>query len=420
MSKTSRTPAGVPRIFSFTIHTPEFRNLPIPNTEDAKIGDCFVKVTDLPERLDDFMEVNPRVPKRTQKGVLSGPVIKGILETLRERPEDMSIKNQGIYLLVESAKFEKKGGGVGELAIQLNDCTRHGIVNGGHTYAAIREAINTAAATELLDEAFVRLHILQGIQTEKVSEIAEGLNRSKQVDDPSLANLKGLFTDIARVMKGQPGAHAIAYNQGDSGEVYISEVLVYLQFFNGERFNESRHPHQLYRRQSDGLKFFEHDAKLKDRGELAATDLLVSHLPEILRLADCIRFATPKAAKANGFEFGRMKVSGNKRAGSGNVKQPLPFIDQLGTHRVPKGWLFPMLAGFRANVRWNLSEGLFEWIVPPEKLLKAVIGELVNVCVSEHRDNNLPPEAVGKRESSYRQCYDKIVIHLARKGLLTA
>ena len=33
-------------------------------------------------------------------------------------------------------------------------------------------------------------------------------------------------------------------------------------------------------------------------------------------------------------------------------------------------------------------------------------------------DNNLPPEAVGKRESSYRQCYDKVLIHLARKGLL--
>ena len=57
-------------------------------------------------------------------------------------------------------------------------------------------------------------------------------------------------------------------------------------------------------------------------------------------------------------------------------------------------------------------------IVPPETLLSDVIGELVKVCVSEHRDNNLTPEAVGKRESSYRQCYDKVVIHLARKGLL--
>ena len=126
----------------------------------------------------------------------------------------------------------------------------------------------------------------------------------------------------------------------------------------------------------------------------------------------------PGAAKQNGFQYGRMKVSGKKRAGSGNFKQVLPFVNKTGTQRVAKGWLFPMLAGFRANVRWDLPKRQFEWIVPPETLLSDVIGELVKVCVSEHRDNNLKPEAVGKRESSYRQCYDKVVIHLARKGLL--
>ena len=56
--------------------------------------------------------------------------------------------------------------------------------------------------------------------------------------------------------------------------------------------------------------------------------------------------------------------------------------------------------------------------MPLKKLIPAVIDSLVNVCVVEHRDNNLPPEAVGKRESTYRQCYDKIVIYLARQGKL--
>ena len=51
------------------------------------------------------MKVNPRVPNRTQNNVLSGPVVKGITETLTENPEDMAIKNQGIYLLVDDAEF---------------------------------------------------------------------------------------------------------------------------------------------------------------------------------------------------------------------------------------------------------------------------------------------------------------------------
>lgn len=257
------------------------------------------------------------------------------------------------------------------------------------------------------------------IDTEKVPEIAEGLNRSKQVDDPSLANLRGFFQEIEDVMKGKPGADAIAYFQGDEGEIYIPDVRVYLQLFNGERFTEDKHPHGLYRRPKDAQKFFDLDLKHRAEGKSVAIDLLVPRLPEILQLADRIRLETPAAAKRNGFEFGRMKIDRGKRAGSkGHSNTVLPFIEDVANYRVPKGWLVPMLAGFRANVRWDRENGSFDWIVPIKKLLPEVIDSLVNVCVTEHRDNNLPPEAVGKRESSYRQCYDKVLIHLARQGLL--
>lgn len=70
-------------------------------------------------------------------------------------------------------------------------------MNGGHTYAAIRDAIENAEDADLenLARAYVRLHILQGIEDSKVAEIAEGLNRSKQVDDPSLAKLQGFLNN---------------------------------------------------------------------------------------------------------------------------------------------------------------------------------------------------------------------------------
>ena len=55
---------------------------------------------------------------------------------------------------------------------------------------------------------------MHGIDESKVAEIAEGLNRSKQVDDPSLANLQGHFERIREVMAGRPGGDAIAYHQG--------------------------------------------------------------------------------------------------------------------------------------------------------------------------------------------------------------
>ena len=84
---------------------------------------------------------------------------------------------------------------------------------------------------------------------------------------------------------------------------------------------------------------------------------------------------------------------------------------------VPSGWLYPMLAAFRANVIWDLQRTKFEWKLPLEKLVPKVIDDLVGVCVTEHRDNNLQPDKVGKRESTYVQCYDKVQLYLLESGV---
>ena len=396
--------------YTFTIPTHEYRSLPIPSLDGAKIGDCFVEVTALPDRLDDFMEVNPRVPNRTQKGVLSGPVVKGIIETLTGSPDYMGIKNQGIYLLVEDVEFTRTQGGAGKLRITLANPSRHGIVNGGHTYAAIKDAIENAddITRTSLERAHVRLHLLQGIDEAMVAEIAEGLNRSKQVDDPSLANLQGHFDKIRDVMHGKPGAETIAYHQGGPGDTYITEILVMLELFNCERFDRKRHPHYLLNRSKSALEFYQGDLERRP----SPTDLLVPKLPEILKLSDLIKKQTPEAAKRVGFEFGRMKI-GKVRAGSQtNRNVPLPFLGERMAYHVPNGWLYPMLAAFRANVDWDLHRRRFEWKVPLNELVPLVIDDLVRVCVTEHRDNNLQPDKVGKRESTYSQCFDKVQLHL--------
>jgi len=398
----------------FTLPVNEYRSLPIPGLPGTKVGDCFVVVTELPEQLDAFMKVNPRVPSRRQNGVLSGPVVKGINETLLDNPEDMAIKNQGIYLLVDQAEFTKLQGGKGELRLVLTDESRHGIVNGGHTFAAILDAKEKATDDDLksLSTAYVRLHILEGLESTKVAEIAEGLNRSKQVDDPSLVNLQGHFDQIRAVLDGNPGANEIAYHQGQDGELYVTEILVFLEMFNKERFDRKRHPHNLYSRTKSALEFYQKDLDAKP----SPIKLLIPNLPDILKLSDLIRQETPAAAKRVGFEFGRMKT-GKVRAGTKTNKDiKLPFLGTTMAYRVPKGWLYPMLAAFRANVQWDLKKQTFSWQVPIEKLVKQVIDDLVRVCVTEHRDNNLQPDKVGKRESTYVQCYDKVQLYLLEHG----
>jgi len=400
--------------YVFKVRTDEYRSLPIPGIH-AKLGDCFVKVTELPEDLQEFMKVNPRVPSRSRKGLLSGPVIAGIQDTLSDDPEDMAIKNQGVYLLVDSAEFKKDSGGQGFLTLTLASPDLHGIVNGGHTFAAIRDAIDNAEEDELdnLERAYVRLHILRDIEKDKVPEIAEGLNRSRQVDDPSLENLRGHFAKIKEIMDGVPGSDQIAYHMGQEGSIYVTEILVYLEMFNCERFDARRHPHYLFSRTKSALQFFENDIE-KDPSPI---DLLLPHLPEILVLADKLVLHTPTVArKTIGFEFGRMRTGKNRAGSKVHRDTPLPFLDQTTKYKVPRGWLYPMLSAFRANVKWDLKKGRFDWYQPIDELLEEVLPDLTEVCVAEHRDNNLKPDMVGKRESSYRQCYDKLLLHLLRSG----
>jgi hypothetical protein len=402
---------------SFTIPAEEFRSLPIPGFDGAKIGTCFAKVTDLPPGLKDFMKVNPRVPKYNAEGVLSGLVPKAILDTLRESPEQMALKNVGIYILADSVEHAREKGGAGVVTITLTDQQKQGIVNGGHTFAAIREAVETADEDQMatLQQAFVRLHLLQGVPHDLVAEIAEGLNRSKQVQDPSLENLRGHFDEIKKVMAGHVGHNAIAYHEGADGDVYIAEILALIEMFNFERYPRDQHPCGLYAHQSRAVREFSEDFE-KDP---SPARLVIKRLPEILKLADMIRRDAPLLAKdrAN-FQIGRMKHGEGKKGRVGSTDTRLYFLGEDSKYRLPNGWLYPMLAAFRANVVWDLKKSQFDWRVPNEKILGRCLSDLVSVCVNEHRNNNQKPEWVGKRDSAYRQCYLHVELYLAKQGKL--
>lgn len=409
----------------FNLPTDEYRALPIPGYPDAKAGTCFVRAIDLPPKIDDWMKVNPRVPKRTADNVVSGPVIKGIRTTLRDRPARMVVMNQGVFLMVDSAEFSKGPGGRGEVVLQMTDADRHGLVNGGHTYAAIRAEIEeiesmgdsdeAKSRRKAINHAYVKVHILQGIDPAIVPDIAEGLNTSKQVDDASLANLAKRFEPIQNAMRGKLGEDQIGYTQNANKELYITEVVTILELFNGERFSDQKHPSTLYRYSKKALDWFLDDAK--------AMQLLIPKTYELLRLADKIKMGVPDACAANGYEYGRSKVSakvGAKRAGSDdNRNTPLPFVGKSMDYSVPNGWLLPLLAAFRANLRWDLEKGQCEWRMDPDDLLPLVINQIVGVCVQARKNEGLEPDELGMKDHIYSQCYDKVELQLLRLNKLT-
>lgn len=391
-----------------------FRNLPIPSIDGAKMGDCYVRVIDLPKELIEFMEVNPRIPNRSKRNdALTGPVVKSIKETLTESPEDMAIKNQGIYLLVDSVKTYKKTGNQELVDISLHDKSIHGIVNGGHTYHAIMDVIDKATEDERskLSQAWVRLHILSGVQKKFVVEMAEGLNRSKQVDEASLYNLGNAFEAIKNRMEDEPGAEAISYSQGEKGEFYITHVLNILQMFNLDRFDKDNPPTRLYNSNVAGLKLFEADNRPYDKehpkksGNKNAIDTLISKLPDLLRLHDKIVLNIPEYAKEQGYEIGRMKVGGSRAGSAKNKNIKLHFLDEILGYRIPTGWSYPILSAFRANIKWDPSNKVFEWIVPLDELLDLTMPDLVKVILTAKTKDEKAPDKIGKDSAIYDSCY---------------
>jgi AIPR protein len=378
---------------SFRILTDEFRSLPFPRTTNSngnrtKLATCFVRVEDLPDGFESWMKVNPRVPKFDTKKQLRGPVAKAMVQTLLDEPDKFALKNQGIYILAKEVSYQKEEGGCGMVTLVFDNPSAHGLVNGGHSYMAIRQARAEREASEAAVQpwdAFVRLHIMQGVDEEDITELAEGLNRSMQVDDPSLENLKGSFDKIKEHLSEQPGHEQIAYRQGDPGEVDIRQVLSYMALFDLEQFPDRKtHPNKLFGQQKGVLQRFIEDTDPENKDSKHIFDKILPKLHEILVLADKI---SQKAV----ISLAKLKVKESKGKGGDRVRsaghrnRPAHFAGGTIDGLMMLGWLYPMLASFRANIsREAWAEGKLAWHLDPEDLLEKVWEEMADVVKQEH------------------------------------
>jgi len=398
----------------------EFRSLPIPGNPESsndskspkpKLATFFVPANAVPPELAEWMKVNPRIPKLNQKEKLSGPVAKRIIETLTDEPHLFALKNLGIYLLADRFEHRKEQGGRGELLISLTDPKRHGIVNGGHTFKAIREVADDPDGPELVD-AWVRIHVIEGLTDEKlITEIAEGMNRSLQVTDQALANLAGAFEEIKSALKGKRGADQISYTSGESGEVDIQDILSIMALLDLKAYpNEDDHPHKVFGQPRAVLDAFKDDIKESD----SAFKRMYPRLHDILVLWDRIQEETAKPDS-----LGLLGKKRGKEARKRNPKKGI-FSGRMIDRPAFAGLIYPIIAAFRANISKEAwAAGRFEWIVDPEVLLKEAMPTFTKVVKSEYDDNNNKPAEVGKKEAAYRGCYADIMIKLARMGKLT-
>jgi hypothetical protein len=383
---------------SFRLPTKNFRALQAPHGS-SKFGLFFMSTNDIPEDLWSWREVNPReVNNKTA-------VFKAITGTLAQEPERFHERNRGITIVANTLNYDDKKQ---EVVLMLSNKEVHGVVDGAHTLRAI---LDSQDADEPPKTASVFIKVVTGIEASEIAEIAGGLNTSQQVDLKSLENLREHFDLLKRRLEGQPYADKIAYKMNEDKPVDVREVLYYLAVFDRSVYDDKTHPVALFGRK-EGIvrRFAEQAAEAEGAGN--SFDILISKAPEILRLRDLIE----KRVLAN--VDGHYKAGRDSRMRSKHHKDnPLVFLDETVDGRVPLGWIMPLLAAFRANVKWNKPKGSFSWIMDIDELLESCIEDLVVGIKEMHAQENSRPEYVGRNALAWRISYDVVSRAILQKQL---
>ena len=382
--------------------TDQFRSMPIPGQslgeKPTKLYNCFVKVEDLPPELADWMQVNPRMPQRKGEAKkVTGKVAQRIMNTLRDDPGVFVLKNQGIFVLVDHAEHVKEAGGEGFLVMRLTDKSKHGVVNGGHTLHASLQVVEDGELGEAATP-YVRLHILESVDPDRIVDLAEGLNRSLQVKDASLANLEGEFEAIKSAMEGKQGADRISYTMGDEGDIDIQDVLARMAALNVKLYpDEFKSPNVVFGQPNKVLAEFQADIEAEEDKGYSTYRLLTPHVHEILALYDRVASEASKTSHKEP-RLGQLGKERGKNKQAKNPK-PAPFADGVTIERrFFVGLIYPIFAAFRANIDQKAwAKGKFQWIMPPEELLEETINDLCAVVRTSFYDLNSDPAQVGKQ-----------------------
>ena len=386
---------------TFRLATKNYRALPSPNS-NSRIGVFFAPAATLSRDLWDWRDVNPREINRRSS------VYKSIAQTLTQEPERFHERNRGITVVADELTYDDKRQ---EVILSFLDKKLHGVVDGAHTLDAILETQKLQNGSFWPAHVFIK--VVVGVDADQIAEIAGGLNTSQQVDLKSLENLREHFLELQRVLEKEPYADQIAYKMNQDKPIDVREILYYLAVFDCEAYDDKRHPVSLFGRKEGIVRKFAEQAVDAKAGD--SFHILISKAPEILRLRDMIE------KKALAQNVGRYKAGRTTRVRSeSNKANPLIFLNESCNGKIPLGWIMPLLAAFRANVKWNVPKATFSWIVPLEELLDACIDNLVLGIVDVHEQENSRPEYVGRNSIAWRMSYNTVSEFILKKQLAMA
>ena len=366
------------------------RRIPDPVFDSLKRHVFVVPVQELPEGLPTDPNARPQ-NTRTQ-------VARKIRDSLFDRDCESGtfhLKNNGITIIADRVKKNLHNDDLYKIEI----ADGQGIIDGGHTYRIIIEALEEE---ELPEEQYVTVEVLTGINKNWIPDISGGRNTSVQVQPISLDNLAGKFDWMKDELKEKTYFREIAWRENDDGEFNARDLVALLCLFNVDLHSNDGETHPLfaYSQKAQALKRFENNPDSFEK--------MRNILDDILFLHDTVRCNYSSIwNNHNGGRPGRLSFSEKKR----NGEWDFIFTGENSEYRMVNGALYPILGAFRWFVEKDPESGLMHWRNGFQDVLKVWEKCALSMLKATHdmsKSLGNKPNAIGKSSPHWSNLHNLV------------
>ncbi len=372
-------------------------------SEDRELWTLTVRLADLPREFAYGPNARHANPKAS--------TVKNMLATLATEPEAFVFYNNGMMVVAESITVDGKSVLVECQQPEEDDEDRagHGVLNGGHTYHALLQALalekdgdpNFAGVGE---RARVVITVGIGIADEDVWQISRARNTSQKVPLYALRELAGDWS----ALKGRVPAKTrplVAYKPGDpdapDAQYDITDLVRRLALLNNDLFpaQDDQHPKAAYTSLTSLVRKYKPDEFQR----------IASLLPDALELEDRIHAEySRRNTKGRPDSIGITRASGCKSASNQLLSGRLSDIT------VAAPFVLPVIAAFRVLIT---PDG--KWFRPLADLWEEFGPDAVQRTWNAYKDQGKSSAAVFGRSSSGWQAACRKTVNVAiREGLI--
>lgn len=383
----------------------ELATVTSPSDSAVRTYYVWINLCDLP--LDMPTKVNPREVN------MHTTTAKKLMDAVSNADTSFDIHNRGMVLLANQVDIHEADR---QIVIDFDDDeNRYGVLDGGHTYEAIRRRRDQIP--DGLDK-FVKLEIFVGSDLD-VAALSDARNTSVQVSDIALFNLENRFDFIKRDIAKQPYANDVAYKDNENKRIPIVDLLRLMYTFNIKRFpNDTSSPIAAYSGKASIFKDYRNEWEESGSGDEPSEDniylRLLPVLPKLVDLYETIeiemvdKYKQYKSRKSAGAAFG--KVRGIEKTQPGNnltefTQRQMPF-------NIASGYIMPIFGAFRALLKQK-KDGSLDWVLCPLDMWETIGDKLVQTTF----DMGKNPQSIGKSKTLWQSDY-RIVENEMNRQLL--